>query len=70
MAWNGRAGEFDYFTAWGRHGQFIFCIPEINLVAITTSEIALDPVIIDQQEADNLDLIIHYLLPSILPSIN
>jgi CubicO group peptidase (beta-lactamase class C family) len=63
--WNGHAGGFDYYTAWGRHGQFIFCIPELNLVVVTTSDIAFDPIVIDKQEADNLDLIVNYTLPSI-----
>ena len=63
--WNGEASGYDYFIAWGRHGQFIFCIPVLNVVAVTTSDIAFDPIVIDKQEADNLELIINYMLPSI-----
>ncbi len=63
--WIGNVNGYDYYTAWGRHGQFIFCIPELNLVLVATSELAFDPIIIDKQEADNLDLIVNYLLPAI-----
>jgi len=64
--WIGEQDGIDYYTAWGRHGQFIFCVPELNLIIVTTSDIAFDPIVIDKQEADNLYLITHFVLNSIL----
>jgi hypothetical protein len=35
------------------------------MVAVTQSNIALNPIVSDKQEADNLDLIVNYLLPAV-----
>jgi CubicO group peptidase (beta-lactamase class C family) len=62
---NGMVSGYDFYTAWGKTGSFIFCIPELNMVAVTQSNIALNPIVSDKQEADNLDLIVNYLLPAV-----
>lgn len=63
--WVGEQNELQYYSAWGRYGQFVFCIPDLNLVAVTSSELAFGRFVIDQQEADNLDLITNSLLPCV-----
>ncbi len=69
--WVGEQDGYKYYTAWGQTGFFIFCMPELNLVVVTTSIIPfdefnnLDRIASNKQEADNLDFIVNYVLPSV-----
>ncbi len=33
-----RIGKYDHFAAWGHGGQFVFIIPDLNLVVVITSQ--------------------------------
>ena len=63
--WVGEQDGYDYYTAWGLTGHFIFCVPELDLVVIITSEISSDRDVQNQQELDDVELLVNYVLPSI-----
>ncbi len=53
--------------AWGFAGQFIYCVPERNLVVITTADWQLTQEEATQQELVILDLIGNSIMPSVRP---
>jgi CubicO group peptidase (beta-lactamase class C family) len=53
------------FLAWGYGGQFIYCVPALNLVIVTTSQWQLSAADADQQEIANLNLIINYVVKAV-----
>ena len=40
--WIREMAELPVFYAWGYGGQFIFCVPDLDLVVVTTSSITSD----------------------------
>lgn len=53
------------FLAWGYGGQFIYCVPALNLVIVTTSQWQLSAADANKQEIANLNLIIDYVIKSV-----
>lgn len=58
--WIGKMQGLDLFIAWGMGGQFIFCIPEHDLIVVVTSnpDISWD----NDQEYPVLELVSDYIL--------
>lgn len=61
--WIGKMQGLDLFIAWGMGGQFIFCVPEHELIVVVTSnpDISWD----NDQEYPVLELISDYILSAI-----
>jgi CubicO group peptidase (beta-lactamase class C family) len=62
--WLDRGTDYNLFTAWGWAGQYIFCVPALNLVVAVHSQSNPDGSIADQQEAAVLDIIVNQILPA------
>ena len=56
---------FNAFTAWGWAGQFIFCVPALDLVVATHSHSTASGAVANQQEAAVLDIIVNTILPGV-----
>jgi CubicO group peptidase (beta-lactamase class C family) len=66
MWWIDRQPARDAFFAWGFGGQFVYCVPALNLVIVTTTDAAA--LTYDTKgavEKDLLELIIDRLIPSV-----
>ncbi len=61
--WIGKMQGLDLFIAWGMGGQFIFCVPEHDLIVVVTSnpDISWD----NDQEYPVLELVSDYILTAI-----
>jgi len=61
--WIGKMQGCDLFIAWGMGGQFIFCVPEHDLIVVVTSnpDISWD----NDQEYPVLELVSDYILTAI-----
>ena len=61
--WIGKMQDIDLFIAWGMGGQFIFCVPEHDLIVVVTSnpDISWD----NDQEYPVLELVSDYILTAI-----
>jgi CubicO group peptidase (beta-lactamase class C family) len=61
--WIGKMHDFDLFIAWGMGGQFIFCVPEHDLIVVVTSnpDISWD----NNQEYPVLELVSDYILSAL-----
>ena len=61
--WIGRMQGCDLFIAWGMGGQFIFCVPENDLIVVVTSnpDISWD----NEQEYPVLELVSDYILSAL-----
>lgn len=63
--WMDKGQNHDAFLAWGYGGQFVYCVPDLNLVVIATSRWQLAAADASAQEQANLDLIINNVLPAV-----
>ncbi len=63
--WLDSGREHSIFLAWGWGGQFIYCVPALNLVVVTSSRWNVNSTIASQQELANLDLMANYVLQAI-----
>ena len=63
--WMEKGGAHDAFFAWGYGGQFVFCVPDLNLVVTTTSQWQLSAADASAQERANMDLIVNKVLPAV-----
>jgi CubicO group peptidase (beta-lactamase class C family) len=62
--WLDRGTDYNLFTAWGWAGQYIFCVPALDLVVAVHSQSNPDGSVADQQEAAVLDIIVNQILPA------
>lgn len=61
--WLARAGGHRTFMAWGWGGQFIFCVPSLEVVVATNARWRVSASVADLQEREILDVIINEMLP-------
>lgn len=61
--WIGKMRGYDLFIAWGMGGQFIFCVPDQDLIVVVTSnpDISWD----NNQEYPVLELVSEYILTAL-----
>jgi CubicO group peptidase (beta-lactamase class C family) len=65
--WIDREPFRDAFFAWGWGGQFIYCVPALELVVVTsTNSPALDEITRREVEKSVLELIIDRVLPAVV----
>lgn len=62
--WLDTFGGYEAIFAWGYGGQYLFVIPEINMVVVCTSNLNNRPRGIDHNEAI-FDLLARYILPAV-----
>lgn len=63
--WMEKGGSHDAYFAWGWGGQFVYCVPSLNLVVTTTSQWQLSAANASAQEVANLELIVNGVLPAV-----
>ena len=66
--WTQETSEFDSFLAWGFGGQFIYVVPEKNLVVVTTNNWINSTAAggVQKLEFETLDLIVNQIIPKVL----
>lgn len=64
--WLGEVNGYKIFTGIGHGGQFVFCVPQLNLIIATQSFPDSDWATADQQERGVLNIIASYILPAAL----
>jgi CubicO group peptidase (beta-lactamase class C family) len=62
--WCGDANGHRAYTAWGFGGQFIFCVPGLNLVVATHARNDVSNSTADQQHVAIIDIIINRIVPA------
>ena len=63
--WLAEAGETDLFMALGWGGQFVICVPVLDLVVATNASWQIDAAAADAQERAILEVVVEELLPLI-----
>ena len=63
--WLALAGETDIFMALGWGGQFVICVPVLDLVVATNATWQIDAAAADEQERAILEVVVEELLPLI-----
>ncbi len=63
--WLGEVNGYRIFTAIGHGGQFVFCIPSLNMIIATQSYPNGDWESADEQERGVIDIIADYILPAV-----
>lgn len=63
--WLGQLAGRKIFLAIGHGGQFIICVPEINMIIAATSNPFLDWVISDEHERAVIQIVSDYIIPSV-----
>jgi len=63
--WLDRSTSYQAYTAWGWGGQFIFCVPGLQLVVAVHSNPDVPGTVADAQETAVLDLIVNSILPAV-----
>lgn len=53
------------FFAWGYGGQFVYCVPDLNLVVVTTSQWQRSAEQANAQEMAVLEVIVNYIVPAV-----
>lgn len=61
--WLNKDSPYNAFLAWGYGGQFIYCIPDLNLVVVTSAEWRGISGRVEQQVQAILDLIVNHVVP-------
>jgi CubicO group peptidase (beta-lactamase class C family) len=57
--------DYSIFTAWGFAGQYVFCVPSLNLVIATASDGNVGWNEANDQEEQVLELIVNRILPTV-----
>ncbi len=63
--WLDTGRNVNVYIAWGWGGQFIYCVPQLNLVVVTASNWQVGSAVHSQQGLANLDLIANHILPAV-----
>ena len=63
--WMDKGGPHDAYLAWGYGGQFIYVVPDLQLIVTTTSRWQLSGADATGQERANLDLIINNVVAAV-----
>ena len=65
--WLGKIKDYNIFTAIGHGGQFVLCVPELDLIVATNahSNIGWDEA--NLQELEILNIISNYIIPAVIP---
>jgi hypothetical protein len=63
--WLDTGRSFTVYLAWGWGGQFIYCVPQANLVVVTAAQWQVSNAVHSAQGQANLDLIANYVLPAV-----
>lgn len=63
--WLDRGTDYRIHTAWGWAGQFIFCVPALDLVVAVHSNSTASGAVADIQERAVLDIIVNTILPAV-----
>ncbi len=66
MWWLGKVSGKKVFFALGHGGQFIVCVPDINMIVAVTSDPYLDWDISDEHERSVLQIVADYIIPSVI----
>lgn len=64
--WLGQINEYQVFTALGHGGQFILCVPELDMVVVTSCSSDVDWDTADAQEQSILDIVAAFILPAVI----
>lgn len=64
--WIGKVSGKKVFFALGHGGQFILCVPNLNMIIAVTSDPYLDWNISDEHERSVLKIIADYIIPSVI----
>jgi CubicO group peptidase (beta-lactamase class C family) len=64
MWWLGKVSGKRIFTALGHGGQYILCVPDLNMIVAVTSDPYLDWDISDEHERAVLQIIADYIVPA------
>ncbi|MEW6194167.1 MAG: serine hydrolase [Bacteroidota bacterium] len=62
--WLGEVNDYKIFSALGHGGQFVFCVPSLNMIIATQSYPDSDWDQADVQERGVIDIIADYILPA------
>jgi len=60
--WVGQLSDYDVYAAMGWGGQYIICIPEINMVVVTTADPYVDLILLTENEIALIQFLEHYIL--------
>ena len=63
--WLDRSTPYRIYTAWGWGGQFVFCVPGLELVIAVHCNSNVPGSVADAQEAAVLDIIVNTILPAV-----
>jgi len=66
--WLGQIDGYEIFTALGHGGQFILCIPELEMIVVTACSSDVDSETADVQERAVLSIIAQHILPAVIDS--
>lgn len=66
MWWLGKVSGKKIFTAIGHGGQFIFCVPDLNLIAAVNCDPFVNWDDADEQERAALQIIADYVIPAVI----
>ena len=63
--WTGVAADNPVYLAWGWGGQFVFCVPDLELVVATAADGMVWSAQAEYQELAILDIIVNTLMPAV-----
>jgi len=66
MWWLGKVSGKNIFTAIGHGGQFVFCVPDLNLIAAVNCDPLVNWDAADEQEREALQIIADYVIPAVM----
>jgi len=64
--WLGQIDGYEVFTALGHGGQFILCVPELEMIVVTICFSDVDWEAADRQERSILSVVAQHILPSVI----
>ena len=64
--WLGSVDNHDVYFALGYGGQFLFCVPEYDLIIVITSDGMVPPEQSEKQEREVLEIITEIILPAVM----
>jgi CubicO group peptidase (beta-lactamase class C family) len=66
--WLGQIDGYEAFTALGHGGQYILCVPQLEMIVVTASFSDVDWETADEQERAVQTIIAEYVLPAVIDS--
>jgi CubicO group peptidase (beta-lactamase class C family) len=64
--WLGEINQYEVYTALGYGGQFVLCVPELDMIVVSASYSDLWYDQADQQEREVLEIVAEHILPAVI----